>query len=105
MGTNGGRRRQRMSKQMAEQRHAELRFKQRLDGTVTPREIKRRIQRGDSLWAVRESNRLCWHTLRVNGRAEVFLYDRERGQVVTVLPGNHWRAIEARKAFPFNAAA
>ena len=87
----------RPTKREAQLAHAQRRFAERLPNAgVTPAEIGERIRKHESLKTWPQSAFMVLHALIVNDRIELFLYDRRRHLVVTVLPDQDGRVTVAR---------
>lgn len=95
--------RKRRDRRQEEHDHAKRRFRQRLHVYVTPEEVSRRIEAGESLERRRDSHRCDLHVLRIGERLEVFVYDHVRKTVVTVLPACDDRVVDARRRIDPNA--
>lgn len=87
----------RPTKREAQLEHARRRFVERLPKAgVTPEQISQRIRNHESLKTWTQSAYMTLHALIVNDAIELFLYDRRRHQVVTVLPAQDGRVTVAR---------
>ncbi len=80
----------RQSKAVTARRHATLRAAERY-GLVYDRDLRAQllaaIRHGDSIVVERQSNRVRVHDISFDGRTVRVVYDRERREIVTFLPG------------------
>lgn len=89
-----------VTKRQAQIRHACRRFAERLPQTKeTPESIGRRIRNQEALKSWRHSAYISFQLLIVDGNIELFVYDRRRQHVVTVIPAQDARVVRLRRRF------
>lgn len=78
-----------MKKKRGQMLHFRNRFLQRTGHLMTQQlhdDIVKLIQSGKSIESERQSNRISIHTIELFGNRLRFVYDKQRKQLVTVLP-------------------